>query len=693
MGMTSGAPHRSLSRNTLLRTAALLLFVAGVALYLTSCGATWYHKRRIKDVAARVFRCSADDISVHFVRGLNTNRGFEGTYTASGCGHSQTYKCIPNDPNGGALAFTCTAVADATVACDPACPEYESSDPAYDVVEHCTDGAGGTVHGPACAGACAPLATCINPLCRDQLSGSYTTSCLCTHSGSSPPPLPRDIAIQKPCDAGPAPPPTFAVTRDDRDEFIAELKAPPIGQARLRVAATSSGFVFGLVVNDKRLDLDIDPGRQVHLRGHDNVLDHTDVQTIAMLQERVWPRLALHGDDHALSVRHVAALTSWLAEAPARLKLDDRVIDISCTPRSENWCGELGRCVSRTTCNAAPATAPPARDDVPSDCSLTWTQSGDDDGLTLISCCGGMGGAVEIDWPETHDACGHWLREAPRVCGWRQAAARPLINECEGRCGQKCSALPVYSQDCFDHDWCTHRPDDGHTDLPAHLQMLHPDCGDEFWEATDDTLSIYLNPINWFFSCGSEPISDNEVLIPPPTCNEHSPDWCACAHACMASADCDSTCSQPCVSSQTPFTWSCNGPIPGKVCRPITEPNDPAETPGHRRTWDDNFLCATDANLFRYADGPQDIPSRAGCYWACSRPFAESREPASHGWGDNVICHERCPHGVSSCMEFEFSDHGPIAGRTCLQLLEPDDPDGWNDNYLCWPSNCGSHLP
>ncbi len=32
---------------------------------------------------------------------------------------------------------------------------------------------------------------------------------------------------------------------------------------------------------------------------------------------------------------------------------------------------------------------------------------------------------------------------------------------------------------------------------------------------------------------------------------------------------------------------------------------------------------------------------------------------------------------------FQWSSAGPIAGKTCVRILEPADPDTWNDNYLC----------
>src|SRR5438034_2620159 len=32
---------------------------------------------------------------------------------------------------------------------------------------------------------------------------------------------------------------------------------------------------------------------------------------------------------------------------------------------------------------------------------------------------------------------------------------------------------------------------------------------------------------------------------------------------------------------------------------------------------------------------------------------------------------------------FTWSSSGPVAGKACTQILEPADPDTWNDNYFC----------
>lgn len=43
---------------------------------------------------------------------------------------------------------------------------------------------------------------------------------------------------------------------------------------------------------------------------------------------------------------------------------------------------------------------------------------------------------------------------------------------------------------------------------------------------------------------------------------------------------------------------------------------------------------------------------------------------------------------MQTCPQFhigmEWSADGPIPGKHCTHMIEPSDPDSWNDNYLCF---------
>lgn len=87
------------------------LLVSGVAsimgLTTMSCGAESYHQRRVKFVASRDFGCSEDQIQVQALGGVNTSKGYEGTYRADGCNKTQAYRCVPNHFDQGPGAFSC----------------------------------------------------------------------------------------------------------------------------------------------------------------------------------------------------------------------------------------------------------------------------------------------------------------------------------------------------------------------------------------------------------------------------------------------------------------------------------------------------------------------------------------------------------------------------------------------------------
>jgi len=53
------------------------------------------------------------------------------------------------------------------------------------------------------------------------------------------------------------------------------------------------------------------------------------------------------------------------------------------------------------------------------------------------------------------------------------------------------------------------------------------------------------------------------------------------------------------------------------------------------------------------------------------------------------IAPEPEPEPTLSARDMRWSYTGPISGMTCVQVKEPSDPHGWNDNYLCTYGNFG----
>jgi hypothetical protein len=60
--------------------------------------------------------------------------------------------------------------------------------------------------------------------------------------------------------------------------------------------------------------------------------------------------------------------------------------------------------------------------------------------------------------------------------------------------------------------------------------------------------------------------------------------------------------------------------------------------------------------------------------------MVEAADP--HFWGDNHLCTQR-DFGLA------WSSAGPVPGMTCVQIAEPSDPDTWTDNFLCAPRDYG----
>ncbi len=109
--------------------------------------------------------------------------------------------------------------------------------------------------------------------------------------------------------------------------------------------------------------------------------------------------------------------------------------------------------------------------------------------------------------------------------------------------------------------------------------------------------------------------------------------------------------------------WSNSGPISGKNCIKINESVEPVSS-----TWNDNFLCTT--NDF-------------GMQWSMAGPISgktcvkfDETSDYAHTWNDNYLC-------TIQNQNLAFSNNGALSGKSCIQILEPADPESWNDNFLC----------
>ena len=121
-----------------------------------------------------------------------------------------------------------------------------------------------------------------------------------------------------------------------------------------------------------------------------------------------------------------------------------------------------------------------------------------------------------------------------------------------------------------------------------------------------------------------------------------------------------------CVPSNSPLqlSWSMGGPLFGKSCVRFHEPVDP-------HGWSDNYLCANKDMGMRWSVGGPIDGMR------CTR-IHEDAEPASTTWSDNHLC---VPPAAD--VQLSWSQGGPLPGLTCVLVDEPEDPQPWEDNYLC----------
>lgn len=83
----------------------------------------------------------------------------------------------------------------------------------------------------------------------------------------------------------------------------------------------------------------------------------------------------------------------------------------------------------------------------------------------------------------------------------------------------------------------------------------------------------------------------------------------------------------------------------------------------------------------------EDCRRSAGALqWSCNGPIpgahcvAVNEPNDSDGWHDNFIC-------TPSDIGLRWSSAGPYDGMRCVAITEPADTHGWSDNFLCLPGN------
>jgi MYXO-CTERM domain-containing protein len=113
------------------------------------------------------------------------------------------------------------------------------------------------------------------------------------------------------------------------------------------------------------------------------------------------------------------------------------------------------------------------------------------------------------------------------------------------------------------------------------------------------------------------------------------------------------------------FTFSSDGPEPGKTCVSVDDPGDPD-------SWSDNHFCSD-----------EDI----GMKWSASGPLAgmvctaiaEGSENHAEAWQDNFLC---VPDDAP--VLFSWSSAGPLEGKSCVRWFDHGETSpSWLDNWLC----------
>ncbi|MBZ0232202.1 MAG: hypothetical protein K8M05_07590 [Deltaproteobacteria bacterium] len=199
--------------------------------------------------------------------------------------------------------------------------------------------------------------------------------------------------------------------------------------------------VLQLDVNGAVLDVTLDLGAQTYSDdGHLNALDLDELAALVALRDAVAearPELldTLHGK---LLVRHA----DRMAEAPAGVTLRKQFIDIAAAQASR------------------------------------FENRADADG------CGGDGATCL--WGTNGWDYAVYDPGSDGTCVWKWAQYGENEPNCSGRCGSGCNHWfdDDYTWDCFDHDRCV-------THFGGSVMSDNGNCGDEFWDASDDYVLTY----------------------------------------------------------------------------------------------------------------------------------------------------------------------------------------------------------
>ena len=65
--------------------------------------------------------------------------------------------------------------------------------------------------------------------------------------------------------------------------------------------------------------------------------------------------------------------------------------------------------------------------------------------------------------------------------------------------------------------------------------------------------------------------------------------------------------------------------------------------------------------------------------------FNAPQEPYINYWDKNFLCARKRSDLIDPGMEWSYN--GPVKGKTCVNIKEPEDPHGWEKNYLCFPNS------
>ena len=154
------------------------------------------------------------------------------------------------------------------------------------------------------------------------------------------------------------------------------------------------------------------------------------------------------------------------------------------------------------------------------------------------------------------------------------------------------------------------------------------------------------------------------------------------------------------------FQWSSSGIPDGYDCIAITEKDEKESASSSSNlfavfaptstTWEDNYFCwrqgTANPNMRWSTSGPLKAAADGTTALRCTLIL----EPHDilHTWHDNYLCVDQSSPLLFSWSYSGLPDEALSVAEvdstiSCIQWLEPADPAGWNDNYLCAPNTRG----